>query len=257
MKTQFGATPAEVDSGVRQKTVNGRSLLNPCGLVIAFCLTTGCGSKEYAPYRSYENAAPAQRVEGAPSDSLATPVSPYPEGPYGTNTPQVGDRLENLELWGLRVADTGNSLAETKSPQVFSFQDLRNTEKNYLLIHTSSIWCQTCRFGAEDLAQQAEDIAKNGGDILELTIEGSGVGVDPTLNELKLWSDLSVLTFNVAGPNDEKLRKVFPEREHVFIIDLKSMEVIWTGAGLVQSPSIAEQGISYFFENLAPFATNQ
>lgn len=165
----------------------------------------------------------------------------YPDGPYSRGDPEVGDVIEDLTLLGHlgipgQVTETDDELDR------LTFSELRETEATYLLIHTSATWCATCRVEALYLSEYTQAIAEEGGTVLELVVDGQATGFDPSKEELDVWVKLSDLQVSTMGPGDDNLRKVFPSRDHVYIVDLETMEVVWRIDGPKDGRAASEIG---------------
>lgn len=207
--------------------------LLPAFVALFALLGAGCSSARDRP-----DGVDAQPTSGfTPSPKSEK----YPEGPYARGDPEVGDVVENLTLLGHlgtpgRVTEVGDQL------DLLSFSDLRETDATHLLLHTSATWCATCRVEALYLSEYTQSIVEEGGTVLELVVDGQATGVDPSKEELDVWVELSDLKVSTMGPGDDNLRKVFPSRDHVYIIDLQTMEVVWRIDGPKDGQAASEIG---------------
>jgi hypothetical protein len=219
-----------------------RVLKRAAPLLAAALLQWSCASEERADF--YVNEAPREvRESSATTGDLQPITADYPEGPYGSNNPVVGDTLEDLKFFGFHRLGMSDQLVSEADYGETSFSDYRDAGVEYLLIHVASAWCSSCLLGAVDLQFAADQVVAVGGELLELVVDGQGVGVDPNKEELELWIDYGGLQFTTTGPGQDQTRAVFPEREHVYIVDLKTMKVVWTGEGLYNNPSVAQLGL--------------
>jgi hypothetical protein len=207
-----------------------------------FFLALGCQSEdERADYYAVEGLS--QRPTGGSQVVEVPSKTEYPAGPYATANPRAGDTLEDLTFYGFHRIGAGDNLVSESDYGEFSFSDYRESGAEYLLIHVAAAWCSSCLLGAIDLQFAASQVVAAGGELLELVIDGQGVGVDPLKEELELWAEYGGLTFSTSGPGRDKTRQVFPDREHVYVIDLDTMQVVWTDQGLYNNPSVAQLGL--------------
>jgi hypothetical protein len=165
----------------------------------------------------------------------------YPEGPYGTDDPEVGDVVEDLKLLGHlgvpgEVTEPGATLDD------LTLSEVREGGASHLLVHVSGIWCATCQVEASILSQYSKDIVDAGGATLELVVDGQVLGADPTKEELDVWVELNDLEVTTMGPGDDRLRSVFPTRDMVYIIDLETMTVVWRQDGPQNGRAASETG---------------
>jgi hypothetical protein len=166
-------------------------------------------------------------VDAEPSGFIPSPTKDnYPDGPYARDDHEVGDVVENLML--LRHLGTPGRVTDTDDElDRISFSEIRESDATYLLLHTSATWCATCRVEALYLSEYTQSIVEEGGAVIELVVDGQATGLDPSKEELDVWVELSDLQVTTMGAGDDNLRKVFPTRDHVYIIDLETMEVVW------------------------------
>ncbi len=216
------------------------------------CPLLACEPEERADFYMGDDTVSA--VERTPGTVM--PLTPsqgtYPLGPYGSNNPEVGETLADLAFFGFHRLGYSKELISEGDYGETSFSDYRDSGANYLLIHVAAAWCSSCLLGAIDLQAAASEIVAGGGELLELIVDGQGVGVDPTKNELELWAEYGGLRFTTSGPGADQTREVFPEREHVYIVDLQSMKVVWTEEGLYNNPSVAQLGIEQLLGTYLP-----
>lgn len=170
------------------------------------------------------------------------PAAGYPNGPYGEGNPQVGDVIEDLKLQGF-VSEAGGGLATTQPFSETSLARLRDSGARYLLIHTATAWCTSCRAAADDMGLRGEEVLDAGGAVLELLLDGLGTNQDPTEREIAAWIEAHDLSVTTAGPREDRVRKVFPSREYAYIVELGTMTVLWREEGLYASPTVAAVGI--------------
>jgi hypothetical protein len=125
----------------------------------------------------------------------------------------------------------------------------RGGDANLLLVHVAAVWCSSCRAAASDLGEREQEILDAGGAILELVHEGQS-GDPPTESELRAWIGAHGLSVATAGPADERTKVVFPNREYAYIIDLRTMTVVWRESGLYATPTIADTAADAMIERL-------
>jgi len=162
----------------------------------------------------------------------------YPGGPYGRKNPRVGDVIEDLRFIGYRGA--GEPITVRGAPDAFSLSDLRKEGSSHLLIHVASFWCAACRPEALYLSQYADELMAAGGEVLEILVDGDVIGDDPTTDQLSAWVVSNDLRITTVIPGDDYVREVFPDRDHVYIVDLETMEIIWRAEGPSTNPAVTE-----------------
>lgn len=198
-----------------------------------------------------------ERPPGVSSAGSSVPVpggskDSYPEGPYGEGNPVVGEVVEDLLFRGY-VISAGDKTATDGAYESISMQDFRETGASYLFIHTSSGWCSTCHVGAYRLVDSVDAIRTGGGIVVELLVDGQGYGVEPTQEELEVWVDLAGLNMHTLAAGEDRVTEVFVDRDYVYIIDLETMTVVWTGHDPGISPAITEIGAEVMMNTwLAP-----
>jgi hypothetical protein len=173
---------------------------------------------------------------------MMTQSSKYPEGPYGQDNPEVGDIVENLQFDGF-ISPVDGTLANHRKVEGISFGDLRKTGKRFAVVHVSAFWCESCTLGALDLSENAKTVMQRDGVILELLVDGSASGADPTFKELDEWVEKGGLEVTTVLPGDDRVREVFPSREYAYIIELATMKVVWRHSGLFEQPSTVERAV--------------
>jgi len=173
---------------------------------------------------------------GGGSAPIAQTTKSYPEGPYGEADPEVGQRIEDLKFDGF-VSPVDGTLANQRKVQTLSFSELRNSGKRYAIVHVSAYWCDSCSASALDLSDKAKTVLERDGVIIELLVDGSAAGADPTFKELDNWIVTGGLEVTTVAPGDERVREVFPTREYAYIIELETMEVVWRHFGLYERPT--------------------
>ena len=94
------------------------------------------------------------------------------------------------------------------------------------------------------MARRAEEAAGLGATILELVLDGSHVGMDPSVEELRAWIDAAELGVMTVRAGDDDVRRVFVEREHAFVIELATMKVVWKAAGFYTNTTVADEAIN-------------
>lgn len=164
----------------------------------------------------------------------------YPPGPYGGNNPQVGDVIQDMSFLG--YLGNGELVEPSDELSPLSFSQLRQGDLRFLLVHVSSLWCATCRAEAEGMSEYTSQIVDAGGTVLEILIDGQTVGLDPTQEELDIWVLNNDLRMTTMVPGDETVRRVFPDRDFVYIIDLETMEVVWQEQGPSLDPTTTQIG---------------
>ncbi|HSC87263.1 MAG TPA: hypothetical protein VLC09_08340 [Polyangiaceae bacterium] len=204
--------------------------------LLSTSLLLGCQSEAARPDYAADLGKPG--LPGSGEQTLS-----YPEGPYGENDPQLGDVIENLKFDGYLASD-GTKLTSSREVESITFADLREAGKRYAVIHVSAFWCESCTLGALDLSENAKAVLARDGAIIELLVDGTASGSDPTFAELADWIDMGGLTVNTVAPGDERVREVFPSREHAYIIDLETMQVVWRHSGLFENPSTVDRAVS-------------
>ncbi len=187
------------------------------------------------------------------SAPVAHPHEPdgYPAGPYGGNNPQVGDVIQDMSFLG--YLGTGERIEPSSDLSEFSFSSLREGEAQFLLIHVSSLWCGTCRAEAIGMSEYTSQIVDAGGLALEILIDGQTAGLDPSQEELDVWVLNNDLRMTTVLPGDNAVRRVFPDQDFVYIIDLESMEVVWQQEGPSIDPTTTQIGAR---EILASYLTD-
>lgn len=202
-------------------------------LVVALGMSLGCSNRaeRAPPFQVDGGSSPTGHVSGSPD---------YPEGPYGTANPEVGDVVPDLTLLGYR--GTGDLVTPTDELEVVTFSSLRAESARYLLVHVSSLWCATCQGEAAMLSEYTRQIIDAGGAALELLVDGEALGVDPSQEELDVWVLHNDLRVTTMIPGDEDVRRVFPDRDHVYIIDMSTMEVVWHAPGPDPERTASELG---------------
>lgn len=165
----------------------------------------------------------------------------YPEGPYGSDNPQVGDVVEDLALLG-HLGVPGRVTKPDPTLDNLTLGELRDEGASHLLVHVSGIWCATCQVEASILSQYSSRIVDAGGAALELVVDGQVLGADPTKEELDVWVELNDLQVSTMGPGDDRLRSVFPTRDMVYIIELETMKVVWRQDGPKNGRAASETG---------------
>jgi hypothetical protein len=90
--------------------------------------------------------------------------------------------------------------------------------------------------------QYTSQLLDAGGAVLEILIDGSTLGLDPTQEELDVWVRNNDLRMTTVIPGDESVRRVFPDRDYVYIIDLRTMEVVWQEEGPGRNQATTEIG---------------
>jgi hypothetical protein len=158
--------------------------------------------------------------------------------------PDVGDVIENLQLVGL-VPD-GSSEPPFVST---SMAELRGGDATLALVHVAAVWCGSCRAAANDVGAREQEILDAGGAVIELVHEGQS-GAPPTESELRAWMGAHDIESVTVGPADDRTKAVFPEREYAYIVDLRSMTVVWRERGLYASPTIGAVGADAILERL-------
>lgn len=187
-----------------------------------------------------ENPDSTEKPTGEPSVSTA---EDYPAGPYGQDNPQVGDVIEDLALDG--YSRIGDGVVVGSEPiSTIHLSDFRDGEAQYLFIHTATMWCPSCRGAADDLSLEADELSAEGVHFVELVLDGTSTGVSPSNEQLAAWAQGSDLTVTTVREADARTRIVFPAREYVYIVDLKTMEVVWRKQAVFSSPSITEEGLA-------------
>lgn len=197
-------------------------------LALAVWLPLGCsGSTDRPP-----------STDGGGSRGVHVPGSPdYPEGPYGSSNPEVGTVVQDLRFLGYR--GSGDLLEPSEDFEEVSLSELRAESARYLLIHVSALWCATCQAEAAAMSEYTRQVVDAGGAVLELLVDGETLGLDPSQQELDVWILNNDLRMTTMIPGDEDVRRVFPDRDHVYIIDLSTMKVVWheVGPGLDRATS--------------------
>lgn len=198
-------------------------------------LPLGCNARGDRP--AYQDVGVGQLSGGSSLPNA------YPEGPYGEADPEVGDTLEDLRFDGF-ISPVDGKLANRREVESTSFSELRKTGKRYAVIHVSALWCESCTLGALDLSEHAQTVMARDGVILELLVDGSASGFDPTFRELDQWVEMGGLEITTVAPGDDRVREVFPSREHAYIVELETMKVVWKHSGLFERPSTVERAVS-------------
>lgn len=189
------------------------------------------GTASDATGKSRAGAAP---MGGSDAQALAS----YPPGPYGDENPETGSVIENLPLRGFRRTGPEEIVGQEQAED-FWFEDLRR-QGTYAFIHTATVWCGSCQAAADDLGPLGDDLSARGAVVIELVLEGSG-GDLPTDDELRTWARGSDLTVTTARPASNRGSEVFASREYGYIVDLTTMQVVWSERALYSSPSIVER----------------
>src|SRR5690606_36353555 len=101
-------------------------------------------------------------------------------------------------------------------------------------------WCAACRPEALYLSQYADELMAAGGEVLEILVDGDVIGDDPTTDQLSAWVVSNDLRITTVIPGDDYVREVFPDRDHVYIVDLETMEIIWRAEGPSTNPAVTE-----------------
>jgi len=214
-----------------------------------FILATGCGPPDERPSAASDDhtaggaGAPAADPggssggAGAGAQDAGGTVSDYPAGPYGEGDPEVGDVIENLKLQGL-VFDA--AAAEPRFVTT-SLGALREIDAALALIHVPAVWCSSCKAAAADLAARQQEILDAGGAIIELVHEGQD-GSPPSESELRAWATAYRLHVPTAGGADARAHAVFPDRDTAYVVDLRTMTVVWRERGLYATPTIGATG---------------
>lgn len=222
-----------------------------CFVLGLLTLVSACGGEEERP-SLVEGGTGAVGLNGSLNNSGgqggSAPSSAYPKGPYAAGGPKVGEVLPNVELTGY-FNEAGEELATTGSLKDFELGDLRATGANYAVIHVGGGWCGSCHVAAHDLSNRLQLLLSRGAIGLEILLDGITLGVDPTPEELEAWVDYGELKLITAMGRNEELRRVFPENTHVYIVDLATMEVLWTTTGKSVDPSITEMAVDELVGN--------
>lgn len=215
-------------------------------LSLFLCLAVGaCGVEGERPdgieATSSSNSAWIDGWGGAGSLGASRPKS-YPDGPYGSGDPGVGERLPNLRLEGFVSPPSGRKATSSRYSSI-ELNDIRRSDNQFLIVHVSALWCPPCMLAARDLAENHELITSAGATVIELLVDGQSSGADPSREELEIWADTADLMFPTAMPGDEETRKVFPHREYAYLVDLDSMEVIFRTSGFQNETTVAQEAI--------------
>lgn len=165
--------------------------------------------------------------------SGGTASAQYPAGPYGK---AVGDVMQNYSFHGY-VNDDGTALSSTLTQSDFDLQAVRASGKRYALIHLATYICSGCKSAADDLGQLSLPVQQAGGAVIEALFGG----------DLDAWItayDLKVTTA-VPEPGGGLVGGV-ADREHAFIVELSTMQIVWYGFGSYATTdnSSAKQGLA-------------
>lgn len=196
------------------------------------------GGKEPADAGAADAAFAVDASIPTEADSGSTPG--YPEGPYGK---EVGDIMENYAFRGY-VNDAGDVLSNTLPVTDYSLNDARQSGAPFALIHLSAFYCSGCRSAARDLGDLAGDVLDAGGIVIEILfteVPDGGRG------ELSAWVETFDLMVTTIVPLDgNTLVESAADREHAFIVDLSTMEIVWTAFGsyTTTTNSSAKQGVA-------------
>lgn len=206
-------------------------------------LGTGCAPAE-------NDHAPGLNVsfDGGPGIVPMGGRGGYPDGPYGVNNPEVGEVIEDLQLEGY-FSKPGQVTSTERELVKASLGEIREQGASYLLVHTSSFWCNSCRVEAFFMSDKVAEIQAAGGDVLELIIDGSVSGIDPQKSEIDIWVETSDLRMTTMGAAEDRVRKVFPDRDYVYVIDLDTMKVVWRKIGPAVDPTTSEIGAEEMLDN--------
>lgn len=201
---------------------------------MAVFATLGCDGQEARP-PTYDSIALGGSRNISTSSSNAGVKGEYPKGPYSAGNPEIGDIVEDLNFYGYVPKGRGTRAADGELKHLM-MSDLRATGAPYLLVHVSSIWCATCFVGAERLEKTVREIDAAGGAVLEFVVDGNATGSPPSTREVEVWAESTDLTIPTVGPGDDRVVKVFPHRDFVYIIDLETMAVVYRIEGLNSDP---------------------
>lgn len=174
----------------------------------------------------------------------------YPKGPYGEGNPQVGERLENLTFDGFAKPRSGQ-LANHSDFESIELNDIRRSDNRFLILHVSAYWCPPCLLAAIDLEDNRSIIERAGATVVELLVDGRSSEEDPKIEELDAWVDSASLTWPTLTPGDERTRIVFPQREHIYLVDLDTMQIVWTAYGFSNDTTVAQRLITELEQSLS------
>lgn len=188
--------------------------------------------------KSVGQSGPSLRPEGgAPSVQLGR--GSYPKGPYGSDDPSPGERLPNLELYGL-LGDGAFRVGRKGELGVIGLDELRKTDHSHLILHVGALWCSSSWRSAADLGRYSAELDAAGGLVIEALVDGQATEVDPSVDDLRAWRETVGAGIPTLSGSDERFRAVFPGYEHAYIIDLDTMVVEWHGSGASPDQSIAD-----------------
>lgn len=176
------------------------------------------------------STAPAPALPGPATDAgfADSGVTPYPQGPYGTNE---GDVLQDLAFAGYFAAQPQS--VGTDYVQSVTFAQIRNLGYRYALINAAAEWCQPCRDEAALFAANHARWAAAGGTVFSVLTEDTNFA---PASKVVLDTWIRVYGSNhtmVHDPRDNIERAFAPPTYPVnFIVDLSTMRIVRKRFGL-------------------------
>jgi hypothetical protein len=110
----------------------------------------------------------------------------YPLGPYGTNP---GDVITNLSWTGKTDTNANGVVSDDAFTNLCLATYFQNPNIQVLVLIGSAIWCVPCNQEEPDLVTLYQSYQTDGGHVafLEVLLDGTNAGVEPTTNQFQNW----------------------------------------------------------------------